>query len=207
MKTNDLIVARLIEDEKERETAFKMRYEIFVTELGWIPGDQRKSLENEMKEIDKFDEGSVFLGVFHNRELVAHTRITDHRSPWMFDTTFRHLLSSPIKKDNDTLESTRLFVPVQHRKMQKLNGMSFFYTKLLQYAEYEYCKVKKCEKVGVFTETVFRLLRRQGMPVFSMAREQIKRNRITIPTLIDWSKIDAQKFFQHNHIPFFKIDL
>ncbi len=100
-----MITARIIKDEKEIALAHRIRHEIFVDELGWVENDCRTPLANEMQEIDHFDQHSEFLGVFHGNELVSHTRITKDTAPWMLDSVFRHLLATPINKQ-------QLFIPV-----------------------------------------------------------------------------------------------
>ncbi|PCI28981.1 MAG: hypothetical protein COB67_05195 [SAR324 cluster bacterium] len=190
--TQKKLIARLIVTEEERAQAFRLRHDIFTEELGWT--------DSEKYETDEFDVGSDFLGLFDGNKLVAFTRITKHTSPWMFEKVdvFKLLIDQPLVKTLDSVESTRYFVSRNFRGQHQINGYKVFYSQLFLYSFYEYCLMKGARKVYcVFLMPIFRLLRRQGLPIYRIdSKRKSSAKNLTVPTVIDWELLDPKKFFK-----------
>jgi N-acyl-L-homoserine lactone synthetase len=91
--------ARELTTDKEREAAFRLRYETFAERLKWIPTNA-KGLD-----VDKYDLDAKLVGVYRDSELMATCRIIPYGKPWMLTEVFPYL-QHPI--DPDSMELSRL---------------------------------------------------------------------------------------------------
>ncbi|GEM_PF-3155740 len=99
-------VARNIDSAngEEMEKIFKLRHDIFVKKLAWVPG------HFEDFEHDEYDATSVFFGVFKGEELLATARMTPSTATFMIEKALAYTMegAEPIKKGPDTMEISRL---------------------------------------------------------------------------------------------------
>ena len=182
---------RFLKTEEELDQFFKLRHEVFTIEKKWV--------ESEETESDKFDKFGKFLGVFFGTDLAAAIRLIDHKHPWMFEQVkaFSSLLKKPIKRDRFSVETTRYFVAEKYRSIQVINGTKFLVSKALQQALYSYFNVADVRKAySCFTYKVHYLFRMQGLSG-ELLNENIKIDEdmeTAIPVLLHIPKIDTEKF-------------
>lgn len=84
---------------EEMEQAYRLRHDVFVDKLKWVPGNI------ERLERDQYDEGSVHIGVFEDLDLVGYCRFTPYGKPWMLTGEF-DWYKGPI--DPESVEFSRL---------------------------------------------------------------------------------------------------
>ncbi|MEM5810074.1 MAG: acyl-homoserine-lactone synthase [Candidatus Aenigmatarchaeota archaeon] len=96
---------------KEIEEAYRFRYKVFHEELRWLP------LNDEGKDIDKYDKYSVHFGIFHFEKLIAYSRIILPKGPFMLEEIFKDLIPNDyiFRKGKDSAEISRLAIDHQFR--------------------------------------------------------------------------------------------
>lgn len=153
--------------ETFQQAAERMRHEVFVEELGWV-----KSRENR-RERDDYDAVSTHLGLFRNREIIGHVRMTRRPHAFMLEREFAALLPPGTYPEpgSDTAEISRLCVSAKYRSERiDWEGRRVFLGELLYH-----CLWKWCQTAGIVllyfatTPSVARLLRLRGFPCLSLA--------------------------------------
>ena len=97
--------ARELTTEKERQDAFRLRYETFAERLQWIPTNAKRL------DVDKYDLDAKLVGVYRESELMGTCRIIPYGKPWMLTEVFPYL-QHPI--DPDSMELSRLSLAAAH---------------------------------------------------------------------------------------------
>ncbi|OHB25956.1 MAG: hypothetical protein A2542_01055 [Parcubacteria group bacterium RIFOXYD2_FULL_52_8] len=99
-------VARNIDPTNAAQMAkvHKLRNDIFVKKLAWVPGHY------EDFERDEYDAYSIFFGVFKGEELLATARMTPSTGLFMIERALAYTMegAKPIQKGEDTVELSRL---------------------------------------------------------------------------------------------------
>lgn len=99
---------RVMHYPTEKDIIGRLRYRVFVLQLGWVPGDPATSLE-----LDELDELAHHIGVFDNAtgELVGYVRIIQGDTPkglLLEQPAFAPLLLPGMYFDATTAEVSRL---------------------------------------------------------------------------------------------------
>jgi acyl homoserine lactone synthase len=99
MKEKRSMLVKLLTEPEELSKAYRLRHEVFVEKLRWVPGNP------ERLETDRYDEHSTHLGAFEGSDLVGYCRFTPYGKPWMLTGEFEWY-KGPI--DCDSTEFSRL---------------------------------------------------------------------------------------------------
>lgn len=117
----DGLIVKTLSAPEETEAAFRLRYEVFAMELGWVEGSA------DGREVDAYDAFSDFIGVFDPcGTIIGHLRITPSPHPFMLEKEFRALLpeGAEISKGRDVAEITRLCVKKGSRSMLSASSVA-----------------------------------------------------------------------------------
>ncbi len=187
------IKIKLLDTETEKKQFYKLRHKVFTDELKWV--------DSEEFEIDRFDEGAEFIGVFFRNNLVTATRIINSNLPWMFDDVFNYLLKEPINKDAQSIETTRYFVDKKYRRLQKIDGYKFFFSKILQHGVFHYCILKGYNKLYcTLAKMVYTLFKMQGIPVINLNEDiKLAADDAELPALIDLKALNINLHICDNY--------
>lgn len=147
------MITRTLRTPEELEQAARLRYEVFVEHLQWVPGNPER-LERDCHDID-----SEQVGVFEGPELLGVCRITPYGKPWMLTKPFSWY-TSPI--DPDSFELSRLAVDLSERP-KPIIARLFYYvaeytTKPWAYAITTHRRVPACRRMGIIFEELDRHL-------------------------------------------------
>ncbi len=132
-RDGDCRICNIVETERLNE-AYRLRHRVYCEALKWVP----PSVEG--LEIDRYDPGSVSLGVYGNEgALLGLARIITSDQPFMLEYEFRSLLPSgyEIRKDRDTAEITRLttLLPSSHLQVESRQVSKLIYKGIYQWCE------------------------------------------------------------------------
>ncbi len=94
------------EHPDERAVAYRLRYRVFVEELGWLEPSKFSTPEEE----DAYDPHAHHVGVFNKTgRLIGYVRFLPPDQPFMLEEEFRNLLDgTSLQKDDRTVEISRL---------------------------------------------------------------------------------------------------
>lgn len=112
------MIAKVLTVKEELEQAARLRYEVFVEHLQWVPGNPER-LERDCHDID-----SEQVGVFEGPKLLGVCRITPYGKPWMLTKSFSWY-TGPI--DPDSFELSRLAVDLTVKKPKEILSRLFYY--------------------------------------------------------------------------------
>ncbi len=187
------LTVKNILNEKEKEQAYRLRYQIFCRELRWV-----KSKSNMEK--DKYDKSAIFFGVFDvSNRLLAFLRLILSDQPYMLEDEFSMLLDDhyQIRKDNTTAEVSRLCVAKEARKLRLVNNFGVFSVSMMLYkGVYQWCKKNEIRYLYLVVEyKIYRLLRSKGFPSTLLGRPvTMPDGVVAVAAILDWKEFDYFNF-------------
>lgn len=190
-----------ITNKSEKMKAHSLRHRVFCQELGWVPGT------GNSLEMDDYDKDAVSFGVFNeNLSLKAFLRIVMSPNTFMLEKEFPYLLNQhhKIRKDNDTIEISRLCVAPEARS-EKLSGNFgvHFVSMMLYKGVYHWCLKNRIRYLYlVVEEKIYRLLCAKGFPCKLVGEPRVMEDGVVaVAATLDWrefeetSKIKRSKVF------------
>ncbi len=183
------LTVKTLETSNERIKAYKLRYESFVEELGWI-----EPFTNRL-EMDQYDdERMIPLGVMDPKgNVIAHLRITLPNFPFMMEHERMAKINQPIEKNGDTVEISRVCTHSSTRKMLietscgKINISLILYKGLYQWSKENGINVMYM----VVEKKLYRLLKLMGFPCLPIGDiTQMPDGAITVAIRITWDEFD-----------------
>lgn len=147
------MITKMLRTPEEFEKAARLRYEVFVEHLQWVPGNPER-LERDCHDID-----SAQVGVFEGPKLLGVCRITPSGKPWMLTKSFSWY-TGPI--DPDSFELSRLAVDLSERP-KRIIARLFYYlaeytTKPWAYSITTHRRVPAYRRMGIIFEELDRRL-------------------------------------------------
>ncbi len=139
----DNLLIKTLSAPEEMDAAFRLRHEVFVDELQWVPPSPDK------REIDDYDKFAIPLGLFDlsaqtgkDLPLIGYVRLIQSNYPFMVEKEFACLLpkDKPLKKLPDMVESTRICVK-KERRADKVGDLDLTIGHLLYKAIYNWCLI------------------------------------------------------------------
>ena len=199
-KEGDFVVKNL-DSERELEQAYRLRYEVFCRELGWV------SAKDDGREIDAYDNHSIFLGVFTaEEELIGFVRLIYSDMPMMIEREFLELVSPlhRIRKEKDTVEVTRLAIRQSMRKQSKRKAAMALYKgiylwSIMNGVRYLYLVVERKK---------FRLFKIIGFPCQRIGPIKVLQGGVeSLAAIMDWREFEedlapCSSFLQFNYSQF-----
>lgn len=175
-------VVKTLDAERELEQAYRLRYDIFCRELRWV------SARNEGREIDAYDNHSIFLGVFtKEEELIGFVRLIYADMPMMLEREFLELISPlyTIRKRKDTVEVTRLAVKKEFRgKVGMTLYKGIYLWSLINGVRYLYLVVEKRN---------FRGLKIMGFPCRKIGPIKVLEGGVgSLAAIMDWREFEKK---------------
>lgn len=142
------MIAKELTTSAELMLAARLRHEVFVDKLQWVPGNPGRL------EMDRYDEHSVHVGAFEGAKLVGCCRFTPWGKPWMLTEVF-DWYKGPI--DSDSVEYSRLAVdPTAHNPRAILAELFYAATLLAAptwvYAETTQSRIPVYRNMGIVFE-------------------------------------------------------
>lgn len=111
-----MIEGRIALTESERMAILRQRFDIFVEEFNFFPPRE----DGQRIESDPYDEYSLLLGVWEDKELIGSCRLVLPESPIGLPTLNTMIIDTEtIKKDRLTAEISRITVASAHRMFKK----------------------------------------------------------------------------------------
>ncbi len=162
---HDLRIKTLVK-KYEKEEAYRLRYQVFVEELGWLPRNRDK------KEVDGYDNGCILVGIFIEDKLLACLRILLPFQKFMIEKEFKNILGEhKVRKSKDTIEVTRFCVACEVRKSMVITKYGKFpMIMALEKAFYNWCRINKMDNVYMVVSNIFfRLLNLLGIPCIAVS--------------------------------------
>lgn len=199
-REGDFVVKNL-DSEMELEQAYRLRYDIFCRELGWV------SARDDGREIDAYDNHSISLGVFTEEEgLIGFVRLIYSYMPMMIEKEFLQLVSPlhNIRKEKDTVEVTRLAVKQPVRKGSKGKAAMALYKGIYLWSvmngvRYLYLVVEKKS---------FRGFKIMGFPCRRIGPVRVLEGGVeSLAAIMDWREFEdnsarSSPFLQFNYFQF-----
>ena len=185
------LVIKNLTHENEKAQAYRLRHKIFCKELKWVP-ETETSLE-----IDKFDDGAVFLGVFNkHNQLMAFIRIIMPEKCFMLEEVFSFLVSPEhtIRKESDTAELSRLcIIPEARNHVLQNNFNTGMISMFLYKGVYQWCRNNGIRYLYFEVDYKFyKLLRKQGITCDTVGPPNIMPDGIlATAAILDWDKFEA----------------
>ncbi|MBI5874895.1 MAG: GNAT family N-acetyltransferase [Deltaproteobacteria bacterium] len=125
---------KTLSTHEEMEAAFRLRHEVFVDELKWVPASP------DGMEKDGYDAFAHPIGVFDEwNKLIGYVRLIPAPQPFMIEKEFACLLPKdmPFRKLSSMAESTRICIQKEYRTT--LLDSSLTLGHLLYKAIYQWC--------------------------------------------------------------------
>jgi len=97
---------------------FKLRYDVFYKELGWVKDNKEKL------EIDKYDSFSKNVVISNGFKVNAYSRITPADKPWLLKDSFSFLIDEGQSHNflSSSIEITRFAVDAESRRKRVEGG-------------------------------------------------------------------------------------
>ena len=147
------MITRILRTPEELEKAARLRYEVFVEHLQWVPGNP------ERLERDCHDEDSSQVGVLEGYKLLGVCRITPYGKPWMLTKSFSWYAGLV---DPDSFELSRLAVDLSVHPRPILARLFYhvaeYTTKPWAYAITTHRRVPAYRRMGILFEELDRHL-------------------------------------------------
>lgn len=190
-----------ITNKNEIKKAYSLRHRVFCQELGWVPGTSNSL------EIDDYDQDAVSFGVFNeNSGLKASLRIVMSPNTFMLEKEFPYLINHhhKIRKDNDTIEISRLCVAPEARSEKLADNFGVHFVSMMLYkGVYHWCLKNKIRHLYlVVEEKIYRLLCAKGFPCKLVGERRVMEDGVVaVAATLDWrefedtSKIKRSKVF------------
>lgn len=125
---------KTLSTHEEMEAAFRLRHDVFVDELKWVPASP------DGMEKDSYDSFAHPIGIFDEKNgLIGYVRLISAPNPFMIEKEFACLLpkDKPFKKLSNMAESTRICVKKEHRTITVNSSLTLGH--LLYKAIYQWC--------------------------------------------------------------------
>lgn len=189
IREGDLHIKNIV-SKSDRLKAHRLRHKIFCQELGWVPGN------TNMLEIDDYDKGAIFFGVFDNNDnLKAYLRIVTSDNCFMLEKEFPFLLMDGLKvrKELDTVEVSRLCVAPEARSETFSGNFGVHTNSMLLYkGVYHWCmKNRKQYLYLVVEEKIFRLLCARGFPCKLLGEPKIMPDGVVaVAAMLNWREFE-----------------
>jgi acyl homoserine lactone synthase len=162
LSSGELVVNNLLTDEDKLQ-AYRLRNRIFLHELGWA------LQSHDGLEVDEYDKHAVFFGVKNKQgQLLAFVRLILADHAFMIEKEFLSLVGTyhSIRKENDTVEMSRLCVAPESRKSRIAGNFGMGYISMLLFSGvYRWClKHQKRYTYAVTEFKVYKSLCFRGFP-------------------------------------------
>lgn len=150
----DNLLIKTLSAPEEMDAAFRLRHEVFVDELKWVPSSPDK------REIDDYDKFAIPLGLFdlsaqtgEDMQLIGYVRLIQSNHPFMVEKEFASLIpkDKPLKKLPDMVESTRICVK-KERRADKVGNLGLTTGHLLYKAIYNWCLIHNSRFLATIIE-------------------------------------------------------
>lgn len=106
---------RVAATETEKTAILEQRYAIYIEEYGFFP----KREDNIRIETDRYDEYSLFFGVWEGAELIASCRLILPNTPFGLPTKTSMTITDISFDDSFTAEISRIMVSASNRSFRK----------------------------------------------------------------------------------------
>ena len=139
----DNLLIKTLSSPEELDAAFRLRHDVFVDELRWVPASPDK------REKDAYDKFAIPIGLFdmsgracEDIQLIGFVRLIQSDYPFMVEKEFASLLpkDKPLKKSSDMIELTRICVK-KERRPDKVGSLGLTTGHLLYKATYNWCLI------------------------------------------------------------------
>ncbi len=184
----------VLQAEWYKRAAEKMRHRVFVDELGWVGSN------NTECESDSYDSVSVHLGVFRNKDVIGHLRLTRRPHAFMLENEFARLLPSGLTLESnlETAEISRLCIEEKYRSQRILwEGRQVFVSEMLYASLWKWCQASHVVVLYfATTPRVARLLRMQGFPCRMLDRPNSELGAVACQ--LDWREYRGPHHFTKN---------
>jgi acyl homoserine lactone synthase len=133
-------LVKTLSTHEEMEAAFRLRHEVFVDELKWVPASP------DGMEKDSYDSFAHPIGIFNlsaqtgeELPLIGYVRLIQSNYPFMVEKEFASLIpkDKPFKKLPDMVECTRICIK-KERRADKVGSLSLTTGHLLYKAIYNW---------------------------------------------------------------------
>ncbi|MDP2682373.1 MAG: acyl-homoserine-lactone synthase [Deltaproteobacteria bacterium] len=137
----DNLLIKTLSAPEEMDAAYRLRHEVFVDELKWVPPSPDK------RETDAYDKFAIPIGLFdlsaqtgEDLPLIGYVRLIQSNYPFMVEKEFACLLpkDKPFKKLPYMVECTRICVK-KERRADKVGDLDLTTGHLLYKAVYNWC--------------------------------------------------------------------
>ncbi|MEW6618379.1 MAG: acyl-homoserine-lactone synthase [bacterium] len=176
------LIVKEIRNWEEKLCVYRLRHKVFCEELKWVPCTKDKL------EIDEYDQKSVLFGVFDtttlkpNKKLLACLRLILPESDFMLEREFSCLIEPGyhIRKENDTVEISRLSVAPEARGKILSHNFNFYYVSFLLYKGiYLWSIIHNIKYFYIVVELKFyRLLRIMGFSCRAIGKPEVMEDRV-----------------------------
>lgn len=158
----DNLLIKTLSAPEEMDAAFRLRHEVFVDELKWVPPSPDK------REIDNYDKFAIPIGLFdlsaqtgEALPLIGYVRLIQSNYPFMVEKEFACLLpqDKPFKKSSNMVELTRICVK-KERRPDKIGSLGLTTGHLLYKAVYNWVLIHNFRfMVAVIEKRYYRYLK------------------------------------------------
>ena len=206
---------KILTTEDEIQEAYRLRYDVFQKELGWIEEN------STMLDIDAFDNGNtILMGVFdiENFSLLAQLRVSLPETPFMMEQVFDFLIPDyKIPKTREVIEISRACTDPASRSKKIITKYGAYTLSMLLYKGlFQWSlQTEAFLLYMVMDQKLYRLLRFSGFPIHPLHsphampdgvyaltgtldwREFIERNLKERRPLLNWFTlgIDQQEMY------------
>ncbi|MEK6598818.1 MAG: acyl-homoserine-lactone synthase [Deltaproteobacteria bacterium] len=145
---------KTLSTHEEMDAAFRLRHDVFVDELKWVPASPDK------REIDAYDKFAIPLGLFDlsaqtgdNLPLIGYGRLIQSSYPFMVEKEFASLIpkDKPFKKSPNMVELTRICIK-KERRADKVGDLGLTIGHLLYKAVYNLCLIHNSRFLAAVVE-------------------------------------------------------
>lgn len=184
----------------EKINAHRLRHSVFCRELGWVPGS------SDSLEIDEYDENAVFIGVYDvNHDLKAFLRIVLPEHTFMLEKEFPFLMNRDylIRKENDTIEISRLCVEHTARNRKIAGNFGVYFVSMMLYkGVYNWCLNNEIRYIYMAVEEkIGRMLCSMGFPCrFTGEPTVMPDGVIAVAARLDWREFEEKGVEAHPNL-------
>lgn len=184
-------IVKTMEDEGDKNQAYRLRHEIFSEELRWVPET------DDGLEIDVYDNNAVSFGVFDaGNRLSAFLRLILPGMPFMLEKEFIAMVGPEhkIRKEKDTVEVSRLCVAPFARSNRVTGNFGAHNISMLLYkGVYHWCLTHNIRYLYLVVERkIFRLLQAKGYPCrLTGAPVLMPDGVMAVAAIMDWREFEA----------------
>lgn len=177
---------RVIAGESSLMEAYRLRYAVFSSELGWSKGTK------EGLDIDRYDRAAVPMGLYDSDNvLTAYLRIITRPGSFMIEDEFSALAGKQhaIRDEADTVEASRFCMTSKARNRKVVaGGVVRNISILLVKGLYLWCRRRGVRYIyAVSEEKALRFFRSLGLPFTRMGGPVMMPDGVSSGAfLLDW---------------------